>query len=224
MTIILATSQVKVNRFFMTVILPEFCFFTSSSYNEIKSMNLSDEAIIIAGLGNPGSKYDGTRHNAGFEVLDLFAKENDFPPFSSPKRSKFEVSKGAVNERKIFLIKPLTFMNLSGFAIKEAIAKLGLKSHRLMIIHDDIDIPIGKVKVSKNRGPGGHKGVVSIIKELGTKDFVRIRIGILPERKPDQVDTFVLKRPPEDQRAKLQEAMKIAISEIEKEIRMEKAE
>ena len=186
-------------------------------------MKTSDQ-IIIVGLGNPGSKYDGTRHNAGFEVLDLFAKGNEFPPFSSPAKLRFEVSEEMIDGQRVILVKPLTFMNLSGWGIKEAIAKLGLKSYRLVVVHDDIDIPIGKVKVSKNRGPGGHKGVVSVIKELGTKDFTRIRVGILPERKPNLVDIFVLRKPPKDQQVKLQESMKTAISEIRREIQIKKAE
>ena len=172
------------------------------------------KTIIVVGLGNPGSRYGGTRHNIGFEVLDLFVKENGFPSFSSAKKLKSEVSEGIINEKKVVLIKPTTFMNLSGLAVKKVITEFN--NSQLIVVHDDIDIALGKAKVSENRGPGGHKGVTSVIEEIGTKDFIRIRIGILPKKKINSVETFVLKSPPKDQKIKLQKAMKIAVSEIEK--------
>ncbi len=174
---------------------------------------------MIAGLGNPGAKYDGTRHNAGFETLDILAKENDFPLFSSPGRAKFEASEGIIDGRKTVLVKPLTFMNLSGIGVREALAKFGRDDCRLILVHDDIDISLGEIRVSKNRGPGGHNGVASVIKELGTKNFTRVRIGILPERKPEMVNVFVLRKPPEAERAKLREAMNAAVAAVMEEIK-----
>jgi len=112
--------------------------------------------IIIVGLGNPGKKFDHTRHNAGFEVLDFFAKENDFP------------------EDEVLLIKPQTFMNESG----KAVLPYKFKIKDLVVVHDDIDMPLGKIKFVKDSTSGGHKGVDSIIQTLGTKDFIRLKIGI----------------------------------------------
>ncbi len=185
---------------------------------------MPEQIVIVIGLGNPGSKYENTRHNAGFTALDLFAKENGFPLFSAPKKLRSEISEGSLNGQKIVLVKPMTFMNLSGIAVKEAIMKYGLKNYRLIVVHDDIDIPLGKTKVSKNRGPGGHNGVLSIIKEMGTKDFTRIRIGILPEKKPFLVNVFVLRKPPEEQREGFRESIRLAVSEIKKEILTKKVE
>lgn len=144
----------------------------------IKSM------LLIVGLGNPGKKYEKTRHNVGFMVIDELEKKE------LPKKAK--------------LLKPETFMNNSGIAVKSAIKMLsgvrprseterGLTPLHLIIIHDDIDLPIGKIRISKNRGSGGHRGIESIIKETGTKNFYRIRIGICPLKgKPEYLEKFVL--------------------------------
>lgn len=116
--------------------------------------------ILIIGLGNPGKKYENTRHNVGFRVIDELEKRK------LPK--------------KVMLLKPLTFMNESGKAVKKIFLNLKSEILNLFVVHDDIDLPLGKIRISKNRGAGGHKGVESIINELKTKNFVRFRIGIKP--------------------------------------------
>lgn len=127
---------------------------------------------IIVGLGNPGKKYQKTRHNVGFMAIDKLAKK------------KLD---------NVIIAKPQTFMNNSGRAVKATLSYYKTKPEDLWIIHDDIDLPIGTFKISKDRGSAGHKGVQSIINELKTKDFNRIRIGIQPKAgKPKQVDKFVL--------------------------------
>ncbi len=129
---------------------------------------------LIVGLGNPGPKYKGTRHNAGSEVLDELAKEK---------------TAGLV------LAKPKTYMNNSGKAVKEMVKYYKIRPEDLWVVHDDIDLPLGEFKISKGRGSAGHKGVQSIINELGTKNFNRIRVGICPESgKPDNVEKFVLEK------------------------------
>jgi PTH1 family peptidyl-tRNA hydrolase len=139
---------------------------------------------IMIGLGNPGKKYDNTPHNVGFEAIDGLAEENNFPEFKASKKFRAQISE----KEDVILAKPQTFMNESG---KCASALVNFyKTKDLIIIHDDIDLEIGKIKVSKNRGSAGHKGVESIIKELGTKDFTRIRIGVSRENKPDVLKKF----------------------------------
>ena len=129
---------------------------------------------LIVGLGNPGKKYEGTRHNLGFRVIDELEKES---------------VKNAV------LFKPDTFMNNSGKAVKEKAGYHKLKPEDIWIIHDDIDLPLVEFKISKGQCSAVHKGVQSIIDELGTKDFNRIRLGICPESgKPDNVEDFVLQK------------------------------
>lgn len=143
----------------------------------------------IIGLGNPGDKYKGSRHNAGFDLLDIFVKNNSLKDFTFSKNINAEISEN----QNIIIVKPHSFMNLSGIVVKKTIKKFGIKPENIIVIHDDIDIEIGKIKISKNRGSAGHKGIDSIIKEIGSKDFIRIRIGILPNKKPTKIDDFVLK-------------------------------
>jgi len=156
--------------------------------------------LLIVGLGNPGGKYKRTRHNVGFRVLEEFQKENDFPTFKLVRKFNSLISKGEFSGKKILLAKPQTFMNNSGQAVKllirnkKAMAKL-TRIENLWVVHDDIDLPLGKIRISKGRGPAGHKGVESIIKELGTKNFVRIRVGIQPKTgKPKNPEKFVIQK------------------------------
>jgi len=143
--------------------------------------------MIIIGLGNPGDKYLNTRHNIGFRVIDQFKEKNKFPEFKLSKKFHSLISKN----KNIILAKPQTFMNKSDQAVK---ALVNFYKKELVIIHDDIDLPEGKIKISKSRGSAGHKGIESIIKEVG-KDFIRIRIGIQPEKgKPKNPERFVLQK------------------------------
>ena len=155
--------------------------------------------IIIVGLGNPGEKFENTRHNVGFEVIDKIQKENGFPDFAFSKKLNAEISEGILNQEKTILAKPNTFMNSSGQSVKALKqyykkAKKAKKA-KLIIIHDDIDILLGKIKISESSGSAGHKGVQSIIDSLRTKNLQRIRIGIMPKKgKPTETEKFVLKK------------------------------
>ena len=149
---------------------------------------------LIVGLGNPGKKYKNTRHNVGFKAIDEL------------KKQKLE---GAV------LAKPKTFMNQSGRAVREMIRNLKLEIRNLIVVHDDIDLPLGKFKIQKSRGAAGHKGVQSIINELKTKDFWRIRIGICPKTgKPKNVEKFVLQKFTREEEKTIKEVIKKATSEV----------
>ncbi|MBU0648880.1 aminoacyl-tRNA hydrolase [Patescibacteria group bacterium] len=152
---------------------------------------------IIIGLGNPEKKYINTRHNLGFEAIDEFYKNHktQFSDFKTSKKFNAQISQGKINDQTILLLKPLTFMNLSGQAVRPAMKFYKIKSSDIWIIHDDIDIALAKIKISKSRSAAGHKGVQSIIDQLGTKDFVRFRMGIktpLSEKIPSE--NFVLKK------------------------------
>tara|TARA_Y100000310_G_C20686679_1_gene819453 strand:+ start:58 stop:597 length:540 start_codon:yes stop_codon:yes gene_type:complete len=153
---------------------------------------------LVVGLGNPGKEYEKTRHNVGFLVVDEFAKEHGFSEFTPSKKHSSLLSEGVLNETKALLVKPQTFMNNSGKAVasltKLSCPQLNLVKE-LVVIHDDIDIPLGQIKISENRGSAGHKGIDSIIQVLGSKNFTRIRVGIQPEKgKPKDVEAFVLKK------------------------------
>ncbi len=127
---------------------------------------------IIIGLGNPGTKFNNTRHNVGFMAIDKFAEKNNFPEFKLDKKSNSLTSE----KNGTLLSKPQTFMNDSGKAVKQIIKNKQFTD--LTIVHDDIDLPVGKIKIIKERGSAGHKGVESIIKAVGNKNLIRLRIGI----------------------------------------------
>jgi PTH1 family peptidyl-tRNA hydrolase len=134
---------------------------------------------VITCLGNPGEEYRDTRHNAGRVVVLNFLKSFDFPELQFDKKLQALTCDGKVGKEKIQVIFPETFMNKSGSSLKPLITSKK-KAETLVVIHDDLDMPIGKIKISFNRGTGGHRGVLSIVKALKTEGFVRIRVGISP--------------------------------------------
>jgi len=132
--------------------------------------------ILIIGLGNPGKEFSRTRHNLGFQVLDQFRKRKNFSPFQLKKNVHSLISEGLLLGKKIILAKPQTFMNNSGLAVKSLLQKT--KPDQIWVIQDDLDLPLGKIKISSNRGAGGHRGIESIINGIRTNDFSRFRLGI----------------------------------------------
>lgn len=187
--------------------------------------------ILLVGLGNPGEKYQKTRHNIGFQVVDEFAQKNNFPNFSFSSTYQAELTKGVIANQEITLVKPQTFMNLSGKTIKVLFKKntplpskktksvwISDQPIKLLLIHDDLDLLLGKIKIIKNRGTAGHKGVESIINELKTKNFIRFRIGIknkeanLPTNK---AKNFVLKKFNDQEKEILKQVVKKTVEAIE---------
>ena len=132
----------------------------------------------LVALGNPGEKYQDTRHNVGWNILDYVIEQSGLP--SPVLRSVYSgrVSEGVIWGQEVTLLYPETFMNNSGTAVKKLVPKNEV--NRLVVIYDDIDLPIGEMKISVGRGDGGHNGIKSIIGSLGSKDFVRVRVGIAP--------------------------------------------
>lgn len=133
-------------------------------------------AKLIVGLGNPGPKYQGTRHNAGFMVLDRLAHEAEI--HVTRKAFGGFYGEGNFQGERLLLLKPQTFMNLSGRSVAEALRFHKLAPSDLVVVHDDIDIPFGRVKLKDGGGHGGHNGLRSLMQELGGGQFVRIRIGV----------------------------------------------
>jgi PTH1 family peptidyl-tRNA hydrolase len=130
---------------------------------------------VIAGLGNPGRKYSRTRHNVGFMVIEEFAKrfEIDFKD-----RDKYRIGRGSIEGSAVVLLEPLPYMNRSGTAVREVLKKFSVPPENLIVIHDDLDMEKGRLRIRKTGSSGGHKGVQSIIQDIGTRDFVRLKIGI----------------------------------------------
>lgn len=135
--------------------------------------------IIVAGLGNPGDEYKKNRHNAGRIIIQMLADKHDFYDWKEDIKNKALISSGKIESTKMQFILPNNFMNNSGKSVGQFVkSKKDLAS--LVVIYDDIDLPIGRIKISFNRSSGGHNGLESVIKSLHSKEFVRIRVGISP--------------------------------------------
>lgn len=145
--------------------------------------------IIIAGLGNPGSKYSGNRHNIGFMAVDAIQRLPGFKPWS--KKFKAEISEGEVDGEKVLLMKPQTFMNLSGEAVGEAMRFYKLGPQNIVAIYDELDLPFGKARIKTGGGHGGHNGVKSLDAHCG-KEYRRLRLGISHPGTKELVHNHVL--------------------------------
>lgn len=156
---------------------------------------------LIIGLGNPDKEYAMTRHNFGWLALDSYAEKNKLN-WTKHKTSNSLITDFKTKER-IVLAKPLTYMNESGKAVKALKRFYKLPTNKIIVIHDDVDLPYGKVRLSKKRGDGGHNGVKSIIQHLKSKDFKRIRLGIGPQK--GKSEEFVLKKFSSEEKKKLNE-------------------
>lgn len=180
--------------------------------------------FIVVGLGNPGEEYTWTRHNTGRILLDGFRKLHSFPDWSESKNANALYTQEKIKKQKVELMLPETFMNKSGVSVKYAVQKHKIKPENVIVVYDDIDLPLGSIKISYGRGSGGHNGVASIIKGLGTKDFLRLRVGVSPmtaggkTRKPKgekKVLDFLLGDFRKTEREKLKKVSKQAYGAIE---------
>lgn len=143
----------------------------------------------IVGLGNPGKEYKNTRHNIGFDVLETFVADTHLSSLHESSAHSGFVSEGSVEGQEVFVLLPTTFMNASGSAVAKLVPKD--ESEKLIVVYDDIDLPLGEIKISFDRGDGGHNGIKSIIEKLGTPKFTRVRIGVAQK----SIWTGKLKRP-----------------------------
>ena len=150
------------------------------------------EKFLIIGLGNPGQRYKETRHNAGFMVVDQLARECG----ASVKKSHFSADLASADFKgnSLLLAKPQTYMNLSGMAAVELVHYFKIDHSKLLVILDDIHLPLGKIRLRPQGSAGGHKGLDSIINHLATQNFARLRLGIHTERKKNDLADFVLSR------------------------------
>ncbi len=179
--------------------------------------------FTIVGLGNPGEEYKNTRHNIGRMVVELLRERFGVSDWRSDKKSRAKVSKGFITDKDVNFILPDNFMNNSGGSVS-AFIKNKKQAERLVVIHDDIDLPLGFVKVVYNRGAGGHRGVESIERSLKTRGFIRVRVGVLPVtpagkiRKPKgdkKVHDFILKKISKKDSIEIQKSVKKAADAVE---------
>lgn len=143
-------------------------------------MSVLSELKIVMGLGNPGSRYERTRHNVGFDAIDRLAHTYKIPVRQVIGRSW--VGAGRIDSEEIVLAKPKTYMNRSGDAAVSLLEYYGQGPSQLIVIHDDLDLDLGRVRIKRRGGHGGHRGLESILEALGTNEFIRIKIGIARPR------------------------------------------
>ena len=160
---------------------------------------------IIVGLGNPGVRYQGNRHNIGFLVVDRLAKNNHLS--ISTKRLKAFYGAGKIDSREVVLAKPMTFMNRSGDAVKRLVDFFNIGLEDLIVIHDDLDLPFGRLRFKRRGGDGGHQGVRSIIEAIDGNTFLRLKIGIGRPPRGMEAAEYVLYDFDESQQPKLGEVL-----------------
>ena len=140
---------------------------------------------LIVGLGNPGPEYANHRHNIGFQIVQALAAAHGLS-FSRHKKAKARVAEGRIGERMVVLAKPQTFMNLSGKTVGRLSREREIPPECILVVHDDLDLPLGRLRARPHGGSGGHNGLRSIIESLGSRDFARLRVGI--DRPPGSID------------------------------------
>jgi len=176
------------------------------------------EAFLIVGLGNPGSKYSQTRHNAGFWFLDtLFqkvGKETGDPRFRLQSKVSAEICRGRIYSKDCILAKPVVFMNHSGQALRALVDYYNVGTENLLIAYDDLDLPPGTTRLKQGGGHGGHNGMRDIFRHLDNTDFLRLRIGIGHPGFKDAVTGYVLSRPSADQEQQIKHSIGDAICVI----------
>ena len=169
---------------------------------------------LVVGLGNPGDQYENTRHNAGFRVVDELADRGDFPV----QRLKFHAltNTAVIGGQGVLVMKPVTYMNLSGEAVGEAARFYKLPPDHVLVISDDVDLPLGKLRLRKGGSAGGHNGLKSIIQHLGTDQFPRLKVGVGGKPHPDydMADWVLGKLQGEDKKA-MDEAARRAAQAVE---------
>lgn len=173
--------------------------------------------IVIVGLGNVGSAYDNTYHNMGFRAVDEFARKNGF----IFNKSKFSgtIAEGMFEGEKVVLLKPSTFMNLSGQSVRQIVSMFKLDLTNLLVVYDDIDLPVAAIRIRKSGSAGTHNGMRNIIAELGSGDFARLRIGIGRDERMNLAD-YVLSHVSKENNEKLEPAFKNVVNVMEQFIKV----
>lgn len=166
---------------------------------------------LVVGLGNPGTKYQGTRHNVGFEVVDRLAQGGSRPTFS--RRFDGQVAEAEIDYRRVLLLKPETFMNLSGRSVAQAVKFYKLQPADILVVCDDLNLPLGKLRLKPGGSDGGQKGLRDITAHLGTEQYPRLRIGIGQRGEIDAVD-FVLSRFRSAERPAIDDALILATQAV----------
>lgn len=175
---------------------------------------MSAHVDIIVGLGNPGTEYANTRHNAGFWFVDEVARLYH-TSFKSEKKFSGEVARATICGRDVWLLKPTTFMNLSGQALQPLMTFYKVKIENVLVVHDELDLPVGTIRLKVGGGHGGHNGLRDIIARCGGNTFQRLRIGIGHPGEKHQVTNHVLKKASSEDQSAIEESIRRALAELE---------
>ncbi len=167
------------------------------------------EIKLIVGLGNPGREYEGTRHNAGFWWVDEFAREHKIT-YKADSKFHALVARSAMHGQDVFLLKPQTFMNVSGRSVGALAQFYKIEPAQILVVHDELDLPPGSAKLKLGGGHGGHNGLKDIIAHLGSRDFWRLRIGIGHPGDRAEVANFVLNAPRKEEQVLIEQSMQRA--------------
>ena len=170
--------------------------------------------FLIAGLGNPGRQYEKTRHNMGFDTIDELIDRHRIPQGGIAHKAMY--GKGMIAGEKVLAVKPLTYMNLSGESLRECVNYYKLDPEtKMIVIYDDIDLEPGQIRIRKKGSAGGHNGIKSIIAQLGTQNFYRIKVGVGAKPKGWDLADYVLGRFSSDERIAVDKAIKEAADAVE---------
>lgn len=171
---------------------------------------------LIVGLGNPGANYAHNRHNLGFMVIQAVATKYQLPAWSTTGKAQASICKGKIGDQEVVLAKPQTFMNLSGEAVQALASFYKLDPAEIWVIHDELDLPFGNIRIRNSGDSAGHNGVGSIIQALGTRDFVRFRLGIANAtlHNPIPAEAFVLQNFAPDEQASLDQILERAVTTV----------
>ena len=180
------------------------------------------QIALIAGLGNPGPGYKGTRHNAGFWFIDELSQHNSLD-FKLESRFQGEIANTQIKGLPIRVLRPVTFMNESGQSVASLMRYFAIEPSSLLVVHDDLDLEPGVARLKEGGGHGGHNGLRDLIRHLDSNDFVRLRLGIGHPGHPDDVTDYVLHAPPAGQRSAILDAVSRAVGLIEPMINGEHA-
>ena len=172
------------------------------------------QIALIAGLGNPGPGYKGTRHNAGFWFIDELSQHYSLD-FKLESRFRGEVANAQIKGLPIRVLRPVTFMNESGQSVASLMRYFAIEPGALLAVHDDLDLEPGVVRLKEGGGHGGHNGLRDLIRHLDSNDFVRLRLGIGHPGHPDDVTDYVLHAPPANERSAILDAVSRAVALIE---------
>lgn len=182
-------------------------------FDKFKSNDKGQDFFVIAGLGNPGPKYEGTKHNVGFDVVDRLGKKYNIE--INKFKHKALVGDGTIDGRRVLLVKPQTFMNLSGESIREIVNFYKVPQDHFVVIYDDTSLPVSGVRIREKGSHGGHNGIRNIIAQMGTDEFCRIKVGIGEKPNGWDLADYVLAKFDKDDLPMIEQGADKAVNAVE---------